>query len=131
MLLVRESDWWNEEGELIDLTKKIYHQNYPDSDPEEDIMTGSTYMAVYHFFIMLDIIKNAAEAVGPENVDSEALYDAAQSYTLAVDGIEDMYSFSETKRFGHNYVAVYEVSAAEEAIVRADAEWIPIVWVRE
>jgi len=77
---------------------------------------------------MLEVIRNAAEAVGPENIDSQAIYEAAQNYSLTIDGIQ-RFSFTDTKRFGCDMVTVYEANGAEETIVRVEPEWIPLIWV--
>ncbi|NQT74733.1 MAG: ABC transporter substrate-binding protein [Chloroflexi bacterium] len=128
MLIVRESDYWNEEGELINLAKQLLHENHPDS-AQKIMRSGVSYMVTYHHYILLEIIKNAVEAVGPENIDSQAIYEAAQSYSLTIDGVQ-RFSFTDTKRFGCDNVGIYEANGAEETIFRVDSEWIPMIWVR-
>ena len=64
--------------------------------------------------------------VDPENVDPQAIYEAALSYTETMDGV-DRYSFNETKRCSTNYYAIYEADGEEKNIFRADPEWIPVV----
>ncbi len=76
---------------------------------------------------MLDIVRKAVEAVGAENFDSQALYDAATSWTYEYEGISDFNSFDENKRIAQNYYAVYELDAAEEDIFRVHKDWLPQV----
>ena len=73
---------------------------------------------------MLEIIKDAVEAVGPENVDSAALYNATISYSEIVDG-EERYSFDAVKRYSPNYCVIQEARAAERNLFMADPEWLP------
>ncbi len=125
MLFVKESEFWNDEGEFIDLVKKLLNDNHPDK-AEKIKRAGVSYMVVSQDLVMLEIIQKAAEAVGPENIDSQALYDAAQSYALIIDGIQ-RFSFTDTKRFGCDKVGIYEAVGAEETIIRVDPEWIPLI----
>lgn len=128
MLFVKESEYWNDEGEFMDLVNQLLADNHPEST-DEIKRSGVGYMVVSHDLIMLEIIQKAAEAVGSQNIDSQALYEAAQSYMLIIDGVE-RYSFTDTKRFGCDKVGIYEAVGAEETIVRVDPEWIPLIWVR-
>ena len=73
--------------------------------------------------MMIEIIKNAVETVGPENFNSEALYDAATSFSFTLDGVENFASFDETKRYAQNYYGIYEARADGENLFRADPEW--------
>ena len=124
-LFLRASRWWNEEGEIINLTKQLLAENYPNS--EEEVMDrGCGYLAIGNAYQVLDIIRNAVAAVEPENFDSQALYEAAESYSLIIDGIE-RYSFGEDKRTAVDYVGVYRLSGAEKEMIRVDAEWYPII----
>lgn len=125
MLFIRESEFWTDEGEFMDLVKKLLYENRPD-EAEEIIRSGVGYMVISHDLIMLEIIQKAAEAVGPQNLDSQAIYEAAQDYSLTLDGIQ-RFSFTDTKRFGCDRVTVYEANGAEETIVRVEPEWIPLI----
>lgn len=125
MLFTLPHRWWNEYGPVIDLTNTLLNQNHP-NDAEDIAERGSGYLAVHQIFIMLEIIKEAVKSVGPENFDSEALYEAAQLYSFMSDGTE-LYSFTDTKRTAVNYIGIYEALGDEKDIFRADPEWIPIV----
>lgn len=60
------------------------------------------------------------------HLDSEALYDAANSFSLTIDDVE-RYSFDEDKPTAVNFVGIYRATVAEEDLVRADLDWQPIV----
>ncbi len=121
MLMIRSTKWWNEEGAIIDLTKKLLYEYRPDE--AEDIMAkGVGYIAMANLYQVLTIIQKAAETVGPDNLDSQALYKAAQDFSLMVDGI-DRFGFAENKRYSTNYYGMYLADGATKDLIRVDPEW--------
>jgi hypothetical protein len=122
-LFLVDTEWWSEEGELPDFVNQLVREKHPGS-AEEIIRAGKSYFATINAVLIMEIIKSAAEAVGHENLDSQAIYEAAQSFTLTFDGLQ-RHSYSETKRASLDRIAVYEVSESEENIVRI-SDWIPI-----
>ncbi len=126
MLFIRGSRWWTEEkGKIIDLTRKLLFENH--SGEAEDIMrSGVGYLATSQMYQLCNIIRNTAEKVGPENVNSQTIYDATVTYTESIDGL-DRYSFDDTKRCSTNYYVVYEVRSEGENLFRADPDWLPMV----
>ncbi len=122
MLFLRSSLWWNDEGTMIDLTKELLYKNHPD-EAESIIRSGNGYTSVVTFIEMLNIIRDAVETVGAENFSSEALYEAAKSFSLTIDGV-DRYSFDETKRMAINYYVMSEARGEEETIFKI-SDWIP------
>ena len=123
-LILNTSRWWNDEGTLVELSKDLLHKNHA-SDAESIIRSGSGYLGLLVPYQMLEIIRQAVEAVGPENFDSEALYTTAQSFSLTIDGIEQ-FSYTETKRASTNYMVILEARGAEEDMFRV-SEWVPII----
>ncbi|MFC2028146.1 ABC transporter substrate-binding protein [Chloroflexota bacterium] len=124
MLFIGSSLWWNDDEELVNLNKELLYENHP-GEEEEIMQAGAGYMSVsVVFYPMIDIIADTVEAVGAENFNSQALYDAAISYSLEVDGVERS-GFAETKRYALSNYMIYRASAADEDIVRADENWIP------
>jgi hypothetical protein len=125
-LILNTSRWWNDEGTFVDLSKDLLYKNHS-GEAENIIRGGSGYLGVHVVYQMLEIIRQAVEAVGPENFDSEALYNAAQSFSLTIDGVE-LYSYTETKRASMNYMVILEARGAEEDLFRV-SEWVPIICV--
>lgn len=117
-LFLYPGKWWNESGEEIDLFKKVLYENHPD-EAEEIIRRGSGYIGYGSLSKVLEIVGNAVEETGPEGFNSEALYRAAESYVDYKDGLE-IASFSDTKRYAVNYYGVFEISAAEQDLIRID-----------
>lgn len=122
-LVIRNTLWWNETGWLIDWTRQlltIYHPEH--ADAIRDIGVG--YLGAGSVYQMVEAIKAAVEAVGPESFTSETLYQAAQSLSLKIDGLE-RFSFSPTKRCTTNYYVVYQLDAASQDLVRISDNWYP------
>ena len=125
MLFLKFSRWWNEEDEIINLTKQLVHEKHP-HNAETIIRSGVGYMATNQIHPMLCIIANAVEAVGPENFNSQALYDAATSYTMSTDSVQRL-SFDENKRDAVDAYAMYEARETERDIFRVHEEWYPTI----
>jgi len=125
MLFLKSSRWWNEEGEIIDLIKEILYENHP-NETDEIISAGVGYLSMNQVYAMLEIIADASEQVGPQNIDSQAIYEAAQSYSLVIDGVRRM-SFGPDKRDAVDAYAMYETRASQRDIFRISDEWYPTV----
>ncbi len=119
------SGWWNDDNEIINLTKELLYQKHPNS--ADDIMRkGASYISIDGIYQMLDIIVDALETVGPEDFNSQALYEAAQSYSQNIDGVTRA-SFSKTKRSSIDHLAIYEVNGAEKDMFQVHNELYPVV----
>jgi len=126
MLFIRASRWWNEEDEEVNLAKKLLYENHA-GEADAIIRSGSGYLGgVVKAYMMLEIVSDAVEAVGPEGFDSQALYNAAESFSLITDGLVKE-SFSETIRASTNYLGMYELRMGEKDCFRVDPDWLPIV----
>ncbi len=124
-LVIRTSKWWTDEGEFLDLTKQILYTYHPESVKE--VMTqGVGYLGIANAYVVLETIRHTAETMGPEHFSPEALYEAAQSFSVMVDGVEQ-YSFSPTKRTAANYELFYEIRADREDMVRI-SDWYPMAF---
>lgn len=121
-LFIFPSRWYNEEGKLVNLRNKLLRGNHSPEEAKGIRKQGAGYQALDNEYVVLDIVRQAAENVGAANVDPAAIYEAATSYSLVIDGIE-RYSFTDTKRYAANYYAIYEAVAAEKDLFRADPEW--------
>jgi len=125
MLYILATKWWTDEGDLVDKSRELLFEKHSDS-AEEIIRAGTGYLTIYIPYIMLEIIRDAAETVGPENIDSQALYEAAESFSLTVDGV-DLYSFAGKKiRSVADYYIVQEARANEKDLFSV-SDWTPIV----
>ena len=125
MLIVYTGCWWSEPGEEIDFQKKLLAEYHPGE--EEEIMSrGSGYQSITAYLKMLEIVENAVQKGGIENFDSQALYDAAQSYSKSING-RDLYSYTSSKRYLSNELVILEASAEQKTLVRNDPNWYPLL----
>ena len=116
--------WWNEDEELINLAKEILYKYHP-NNAEQIIREGAAYASVAGVcYPILEMIADAVETVGAENFTSQALYDAAISYSQVFDEVE-WAGFTQTRRYAYSNYLIYRASAADEDIIRADENWIP------
>ncbi|MBM3132804.1 MAG: ABC transporter substrate-binding protein [Chloroflexi bacterium] len=126
MLFLLACKWWGEEGVLIDLAERLLEENHADK-AESIRKQGSGYAAISNFYAMFDIIAKTVESVGPENFNSQTLYETAQTYSLTIeDGV--MYSsYSQTKRDALDAYRIYRVDGTLKDLIVADPDWVPVV----
>lgn len=125
MWLVMSAQWWNDTGEIVDLTKTLL-QTYRPDEMDEIIETGIAYLSTQQIYVMLELIKEASASVGPENLNSQAIFDAAKSFSITVDGCP--HSYNENKRTSSDALSVYEIDAAKKDIFREGPSWLPVVY---
>ena len=121
MLITTPNTYWNEEDELATLVKQILNEYHPD-EAENIIQMGWTYLSMISDYPIVDIVARAVESVGPKSFDTQALFEAASSYTLTVEGIL-RFSYNESKRYSNDYYGIYEANSAQEDLIRIDPEW--------
>lgn len=124
MLFIRGSRWWTEEGPIIDLTKELLYSNHG-LKAEEIMRSGVGYLSAAQSYQLCEIIRLAAENVGPENIDSRSIYQAAVSYQETIDGV-NRYSFNDTKRCSTNYYVIYKVDGERKDLFRVDPDWVSV-----
>ncbi len=124
-VFLRTVRWWTQEGELIDLVKEILHR-YHSADEAASIRENDpAYLALSSSpRLVLEMIRSAVKTVGPDNFNSQTLYEAAESYSFIQEGIE-RYSLSSTKRFAINYGTFVEASGADKDLVPTGTGLIP------
>jgi len=116
--------WWDEDVETINLAKEVL-QRYRPGEAEDIIAMGSGYKGVFTMMRgIVQIVQAAIEAVGAENVDGQAYYDAALTTEIQFEGYEAL-SFGE-RRDCYNYVKMYEWSKDTDGLVSL-SDWIPIL----
>ena len=77
MLFFGIAGWWNDDTELIEFMKNLLMDYHPDIAAQV-MQDGAAYGAVDPIYQMIEIIKDAVEAVGAENLDSNGLLAAAE-----------------------------------------------------
>ncbi|MFC2027056.1 ABC transporter substrate-binding protein [Chloroflexota bacterium] len=126
MQIIMPNSWWNEESEVILLAKDLLNRYHP-GQLEEMMRTSSGYLTVNAAYIILELIREAVNEVGPKNFSSQALYDAARGFTLEIDGrVTD--SFNSNKRCSRDWFAIYEFDAEKRELVRLiPNEWLDVI----
>lgn len=121
-LFICQSEWWGEEAEYVRFSEQL--MNRYRSGSVKELQSDKGYNAVANGILMLEAIRNAAAAVGPENVGSQAIYEGAQSVTITFDGIQ-RFSFTPTKRVAVDRLAMYEADGTGKRAFRI-SEWFPL-----
>jgi hypothetical protein len=112
---------------IMDLVGQLAHQ-YHDSATaaaclsEEAYTTGTVMNQA-----CLNIVQAAATEVGANNLDGQAIYEAAKSFKSTFEGYpENAYAFSENDRCGVHFARIYEYKDEQSDFV-AVSDWIPIL----
>ena len=123
MLFISLTEWWTEDAEFPNLIDQILNDYRPDQ-VEEFMAQGTGYNSVGNGFQILEGIRFAAEAVGPENVDSQAIYEAMPSVKMVWDGLQRQ-SYGPEKRGSADLLAIYEVNGSTRDLIRV-SDWLPV-----
>jgi len=125
MLDINPCRWSSEASPLVSLAKGLLYEHHG-GEAEEIIYSGSGYVGGFQqIYPAFRILQDAIEEVGAENVDGQAIYDAATTFTITLEGYED-WNFTQTKRYLYNHAAIWEWSAQEEDIV-TESGWLPLL----
>jgi hypothetical protein len=124
MIIIRASPWWNDDNEVINLTKELLAKNHPGIRDNWSVWNYTRYLQTSDIYIMLEIIKDSVQLEGDSF--SSSLYEAAQNFSLKLDSV-DVYGYNETKRYAVNYFGLYEINSSQEDLIRIDPGWYPVV----
>lgn len=124
MLFLTQSEWWGEDAEYQNLVAELITR-YRSGSLKEIEKNPKGYNSVANAMMVLESIKNAAQAVGPENITPVAIYEGAQSMKLTFDGVR-RFSFTETKRSAPDRMAIYQADGTNKRCVRV-SEWFPLI----
>lgn len=125
MLFFRTTPWWTDSDPHITFTKNLLMERHPDQY-EAIIESGSSYLAVFCHQLLLGLIEETlTEQDDKSELDTESLYDHAQSLSLNIGSAE--HTFSDMKRTSANYIKAYETSSELKGVFAADVDqWYPI-----
>ena len=126
MLFFGITAWWTDDTEPAQFMRDRLNANHSESEAAEIMRDGSAYGAIDAEYQMVEIIKNAVEAVGADNFNSEALYEAAISYEAVADGVARA-SFTDTKRASLDLLPVYEADGEGKDLIMVSDGTIPVV----
>ncbi|NQT72358.1 MAG: ABC transporter substrate-binding protein [Chloroflexi bacterium] len=130
MLFIRASEMWVEEDStIVTLMLDLLKENHP-GRVAEVIQSGCGYLTGYNYCVMLELIREAVLLVGEHNFDSQAIFDAAKTFSIKLDDVERE-TLSDDSRLSINYLVMYELNAAEKKLFRVGPKWNPVVHVPE
>lgn len=129
MLFCVPNRWYNEQSQVTDLMNELLTTNHSSSDAAEYRSSGSAYQGAFHqWWSLLMLIQETSARHGPENVNSQTIYDTATSFSLELesDGGGQRVTFTEEKRAGWDFFGIYRASGADQNLMRIGADdWWP------
>ncbi|NQT72751.1 MAG: hypothetical protein HQ553_08260, partial [Chloroflexi bacterium] len=119
--------WWTDDYEMPSLANQVMDE-YRSDEADEMRYAGISYFGGFmQHYSWVSILAEAINSVGPENYNSQVLYDTAEAFSMTPAGGAE-WDFSPTKRSISNAVGIYECSAAAEDLVRLDPDWQPLIY---
>ncbi len=118
------SRWWNEDDAVISIVKTLLWEKHPE-EAELIMDTRNEYLSAVDVYIMLAAISNAVQIAGPDDFDSQSLYETTLSFHITVDGCQ--YSYSESKRTSNDFLGIHEAIADVKDLARIQQEWRPLI----
>ena len=129
VLAVNMSLMWNEPVPVVDFAKTLLHRYHSKGEADSAIYAGLAYVGgIQELVAFFQILETAIKAVGAEDFNPQAFYDAAVQYKTEGPLWEchPQWSFSETKRYLADHIAIYKFDASAKDLVWVDG-WIPLV----
>lgn len=119
--------WWNDDFELPKLANQLLAQYHGQATLEKTkAESGISYLGSFmQQYGAVSIIAEAINRVGPENFNSQALYDTAISFKMTYGGGVE-WNFTETKRTAWNAFGIYQAKGDMKDIFRVDPDWVPL-----
>ncbi|MBM3133206.1 MAG: ABC transporter substrate-binding protein, partial [Chloroflexi bacterium] len=114
-LVFISNPWWNDDAELVNLAREILRKYHGEEAAIKMEKEDPVYINAFHqFYGLVDILKQAVEAVGAQNFSQQALYDTLTSFkTDPVEGYAPWGFAPSTDRFGYDYMLVYRADGAK------------------
>ncbi|MCP4603293.1 MAG: ABC transporter substrate-binding protein [Proteobacteria bacterium] len=125
MLLTFPSGWWNEDTEGAVLANKLVDMYRP-GDRQEIWEAGPSYIGPIHQHpVWLEAIRETCARVGPDNFNTQELYNTLTSFSMCHDDGQCM-NYTDTRRYAWDYLKIYEWDAEAQDLIRADPNLIPV-----
>ena len=108
--------WWTYDSPVVDYVIDILEKYRPD-EVEETIASGIGGIGGgVQVYLYLEVLREAIEAVGAENFDGQAFYDAAESFSTQWEGFKEV-GWSATRRYASDWVNLWEWDKDVEDLV--------------
>jgi hypothetical protein len=121
---------WNESVPAVDFAKTLLDRYHSEGEVEATIKAGLAYVGGIHNLVaVFQILETVIKTTGAENFNPQAFYDAAVQYktTGPLWEGQPQWSFSETKRYLADDIAIYKFDALAKELVWVDGLWWPLV----
>jgi len=119
--------WWTDDYEMPKLVNQLINEYRPD-EADEMRKAGISYFGSFmQHYAWISILAKAINSVGPENFNSQVLYDSAESFSMTPGG-GAKWSFSPTKRSIPTAIGIYKCSKEAQDMVRLDPEWQLLIY---
>jgi hypothetical protein len=121
---------WNEPVPVVDFAKTLLYRYHSKGEAEATIYAGLAYVGGIHNLVaVFQILETVIKTTGAENFNPQAFYDAAVQYKTEGPLWEGQpqWSFSETKRYLADDIAIYRFDASVKDLVWVDGLWWPLV----
>lgn len=116
---------WVHPAPIVDYLKDLAYENHPDK--ADSLIYGNCgwISGGSQAYLLVECVRQAIEAVGAENFDGQAFYDAAISFSPDLPGFEEL-GWTPTERRIYRYIGMYEYSHAEGDFVVLQ-DWVRVI----
>jgi hypothetical protein len=117
---------WVHPAPIVDYLKDLAYENHP-ADKADSLIYGNCgwISGGSQAYLLVECVRKAIEAVGAENFDGQAFYDAAINFSPVLPGFEEM-GWTPTERRIYRYIGMYEYSYAEGDFVVLQ-NWVRVI----
>lgn len=121
------SRWWDEDYDVPNMVQDLLDRYHSAGEAQELTSTGGAYLtSCNQMYAMLNLLAGCVSDVGIEGFSQEALYDTATSFEFEYSGGQ-VFGYTPTERTAFGYEGMYRFDGDSGSLVRADAEWLPLV----
>lgn len=128
MLSTAPAGWWTQPSPVINVAKELL-QKYRAGEAEDIMASGNCYQGgMQPAYVVLEVLRNAIAEMGAENIDGQAIYNAAVKYKTEGTIWEGrpQWGYTEAHRYIVGAVEVYEWRAAARDLVKV-SDWLSLV----
>ncbi len=105
---------WTDETDFVDEIRASLNRFHSGAELEK-LSSSTSYPSGYMFIMILaELIRDTAQTVGPENVNGEALWAAAQQIEINISGWGETFKLDEDTNIMHRYFRIIEYRHAED-----------------
>jgi len=133
MLFALPYTWWNEDAPVCNLAKQLLSEYHPAGEAAQLKESGGAYRGGFtQGYGTISIVAEAINKVGPENFNSQVLYETCVGYKTSIDGnsweySDDPEASPAEQRTSWSGLGMFELDAELEDLVRISDGWTSVV----